>query len=127
MDDKLMYFAVSNSTNDLEFDFPYKGGSTLSIIVRNMNKENDVMLQISKGQFGSSYSQKVKIKFDDGKIESYSFSDAADGSSNYIFLENSKSLIAKLKAAKHLKIEAPFFQAGRQVAEFDVSGFEWPH
>lgn len=127
MTDKSRYFARCDATNEFHFNFPYDGGSTLSILVRKMDGENEVMLEIDKGQFNSADYSSVSMKFDDGKIHQYEFSEAADGSSNYIFLEGSSSIIARLKKAEKVKIEAPFFQEGRQVAEFNVEGLEWNH
>lgn len=125
MTDKTMYFASCQSTNKVEFDFPYDGGSSLSITVRNMNGANEVILQISKGQFMSSYSSAVKIKFDDEAIKSYNFTEPSDNSNDYIFLNSGPSIIKKLRTAKKLKIQPQFFQEGQTVFEFDVAGLKW--
>lgn len=127
MTDKAIYFARCNATNTFNFSFPYEGGSVLSLLVRKMDGNNEVILQISKGQFSSAYNSSVEMKFDNGKILSYDFTEAADGSSNYIFLHPASSIIKKIRNSKSIKIEAPFFEQGRQVADFDVSGLDWKH
>lgn len=127
MTDKIIYFANCDASNVLNFGFPYEGGSTLTILVRKMDGKNEVILQVSKGQFSSAYDSSVKMKFDNGKVLSYDFTEAADGSSDYIFLHPASSIIKKIKNAKSIKIEAPFFEQGRQVAEFNVSGLNWMH
>lgn len=122
-----MYFATTRSTNRLDFEFPYNGGSYFDLIIRNMGKGNEVILKVSKGQFMTSISssENVRVKFDDGELGNYSFNSAADGSSDVIFLNNSDWFIKQLKKANKLKIEAPFFNEGRQVIKFDVEGLEW--
>ena len=125
MTDKTMYFAIASSINNLNFDFPYDGGSTLYIQIRKKDGTNEVMLNISKGQFNSAYDNVVSMKFDNGGITKYGFDEPSGGSSNLIFLHSPKSIIDKIKKAKHLKIEAPFYQAGRQVAEFNIGGLDW--
>lgn len=127
MTDKAIYFAQCTSLNQLNFDFPYDGGSTLTILVRKSDGKNEVILQLSKGQFNSPYNSRVSIKFDDNGILKYEYSSAADGSSNYIFLSSANQIIQKLKTARLVKIEAPYFQGGRQVAEFNVEGLDWNH
>jgi hypothetical protein len=125
MDGSVIKFASCKSINSVEFDFPYGGGSYLQLLVRKMKGRNEVILKISKGQFIGSYSETCKIKFDDGPVKEYSFNDAADGSSDYIFLESAASIIKQLKQAKHVKIQPTFYQAGKEVFDFDVSGLKW--
>lgn len=123
-------FASIESDNEVEFEFPYHGGSTLSIVVRESQKfGTDVYLLISDGQFignafdGSNY---VTIKFEDGPLQKYYFDDAADGSTNVIFLRKEKELIAKFKTAKKIMIEAPFFDSGSKQFTFTVGKpLEW--
>ena len=123
-------FASIESDNEVEFEFPYHGGSTLSIVVRESQKfGTDVYLLISDGQFignafdGSNY---VTIKFEDGPLQKYYFDDAADGSTDVIFLRKEKELIAKFKTAKKIMIEAPFFDSGSKQFTFTVGKpLEW--
>ena len=121
------YFASVYSTNQLQFDFPYSGGSTAQLIVRNMKGKNNVLLKIDKGQFITSLGndEHVRVKFDEGDVKNYSYSSADDGSSDIIFINYSSQFINQLKQADKLMIEAPFYDAGRQVIKFDVSGLEW--
>lgn len=121
------YFATSTSTNQIEFDFPYDGGSNLNIIIRNMGKENEAILTISKGQFISSYggSDRIKVKFDDNAPIKYSFNSSSDGSSDVIFLNNSKDFINKLRSSKKVMIECEFYDSGNKVFEFNTEGLKW--
>lgn len=129
MSEKMMYFATCTSTNTHEFKFPYNGGSYLYLMVRNINNKNDVVLKISKGQIMTSVSndEYIRFKFDGGEPVKYYFSGSSDGDSKYAFIEQSTSLIKKLKVAKDVKIDIPLYQEGRPVFNFDVSGLEWNH
>ncbi len=123
-------FASIESDNEVEFEFPYSGGSTLSIGVRNTEKYGtDVYLTISKGQFcgnefdGSNY---VSIKFDDEQLRKYHFDNSSSGSMDIIFLQKKKELINKFRTAKKIIIEAPFFDAGCKQFTFTIDKpLEW--
>lgn len=127
MDNKKNFFAVITSDNKLNFDFPYDGGSSGYITIRNMDGKNSVAISIEKGQFMSNFndSEYIRIKFDDNELEKYSFDEAADGSSDYIFPRQSLKLISKIKKSKNIKIEAPFYNEGRQVLNFTTEGLIW--
>lgn len=130
-------FLQTESDNSVEFDFPYNGGSKLSIILRSKNTElkdgqkpedlkpTEALLVISKGQFiCNSYSEcKVSAKFDNGKIMQYSMTESGDGSSDVIFFDNSSSFIKNLQSHKKLIIEASFYQAGSRQFKFDLEGY----
>lgn len=121
------YFATSTSTNELNFEFPYNGGSTAQFMVRNMGSKNEILMTISKGQFMGSFSgsETVRMKFDDGEPFNVSFNSADDGSSDVIFFNSTKKIMSKLKTAEKLMVEAPFYDAGRQILYFDVKGLNW--
>lgn len=121
------YFASCTSTNKLEFEFPYGGGSTFTLAIRNNKKSNNVYLSVDKGQFKTSImnSESCRVKFDDGQPVNFSFVSSDDGSTDIIFFNSESKFISKLKKAKKVKIEAPFFNAGRQIIQFDVDGLKW--
>lgn len=127
MTSEKQYLAYTTSTNKVDFDFPYNGGSTFTLGVGNKSKENNIVLLVSKGQFMMSigYSDTVRIKFDDEKPMDISYSSPSDGSSDRIFLSQANTLISKLKVAKKVMIEAEFFDGGNQIIEFNVEGFKW--
>jgi hypothetical protein len=127
MTNEKRYFASCVSLNEIEFEFPYNGGSNFTLTLRNMGKGNEIVLQVSKGQFMPSImsSDYCRVKFDDGETSKYTYNSSADGSGDVIFLDNTPKFLSKLKKAKKLMIEAPFFNAGRQVINFDVAGLSW--
>jgi hypothetical protein len=125
MDNSKSYFATVTSTNEINFSFPYDGGSSFDLTVRNKKKQNEVILIVSKGQFSGS-SKTCRVKYDDESVVNYDYEGTSDYNSNVIFFNNPKKFITSLKKAKKLMIECPFFQEGRKVIEFDdVQGLEW--
>jgi hypothetical protein len=76
-------FSQTESDNAVDFDFPYNGGSKLTIVLRSKKTElkagqkpeslplTEAIIVISKGQFScNSYDGcHVSAKFDDGKIQ----------------------------------------------------------
>jgi len=121
------YFSSCVSTNEIQFEFPYNGGSTFMLIVRNMGKKNEVLLQVSKGQFIPSIgsNETVRVKFDDAAPTQFAYSSTSDGSADVIFIENATKFITQLKQSKKLMIEAKFFEAGNEIIYFDVAGLQW--
>jgi hypothetical protein len=122
MDDKTTYYAQLKSTNNLNFQFPYNGGSPMYLNVRKKGKSIKVYLQIKPGQFLiDSYNNKtIRIKYDDGKSSAYTALTAADGSSDVIFIQNTARFMTNLKRSKKLLIEAPYYQEGAQLSRFNV-------
>lgn len=130
MNDSKSKFASIVSDNIVNFDFPYQGGSDMTITVRNTKKwGTDVYISISKGQFicneynGTNY---VRIRFDNGTPIKFTTNEPSDGSSDLLFLTNRKKFINLAKKAKRILIEAPFYQEGNQVFTFTVDKpLEW--
>lgn len=126
------------SQNSVNFDFPYNGGSKLTVLLRSQKTTlkagqeakdlplSEALLSIDKGQISchSFNDCHVSVKFDDGKILKYSMSRAADGSSDVIFFNNSSSFIKNLKTHKKMILEVEFFRAGNRQFKFDIQGLD---
>lgn len=127
MTGKEMFFAETESTNEFEFEFPYNGGSRMYLMIRNMNGENEVLVRVSKGQFNLSVNgnENIRIKYGDEEPVAYGYATSTNAAPDIIFVDRAADIIKKLKTAKEVKIDAPFYQAGRVVFNFDVSGLEW--
>ncbi|MFC3506741.1 zinc ribbon domain-containing protein [Acinetobacter pseudolwoffii] len=122
-------FATTVSTNTVDFDFPYNGGSKLILALRKRGSEVDVMVSITKGQILCGIQNcEAAFKFDDGAVQSVTMSEPDNHSSDLLFIAYDKTeskIISQLKNSKKLVIEIPFYQEGRKQFTFDVSGLEW--
>jgi len=120
-------YAMLQSTNQLQFDFPYNGGSTGAITLRKKAKSLDVMLAIEHGQFmcHSFTNGTVAVKFDDGPVQHYACGEPSDGTSNVIFIEGPRHFVTALKRSHRLIVEAEFFQEGNRQLTFKTAGLKW--
>ena len=117
-------WAEIKSNNYISQSFPYEGYTYATICVRYMKKYGyDVIITISKGQIhGSRYNgdNYITARFDEGSPKKYYFNEAADGSSNNVFLNSKSDFIKRCKQAKDIKIDIPIYQAGRPTFTFHV-------
>lgn len=122
-------FATTVSTNTVDFDFPYNGGSKLILALRKRGSEVDVMVTITKGQILCGIrSCEAAFKFDNGAVQSITMSEPDNHSSDMLFVSYDKTetnIINQLKDSKKLVIEVPFYREGKKQFTFDVSGLEW--
>lgn len=130
MTDSKNIWASIRSDNYINQDFPYEGNTYASITVRYMKKYGyDVLIEIDRGQIvGSEFTgdNYVTVRFDSTAAKKYYFNDAADGSSETVFLKNAKDFIEKSKKAKAIKVEIPVYEAGRPIFSFHVDKpLEW--
>lgn len=118
--------AAVNSLNEFQFDFPYRGAQRATLTLRKHPQfGNDVILEIERGQFLCHRDCSVLVRLDEGKAQAFSVSKPEDHSTTALFIMNYNRFVASLRKAKHLYIEATFFQQGTRVTEFDVSGLNW--
>lgn len=124
---KTIYYASVGSANEVEFDFPYNGGSTLRMTVRRHPKYgDDVYFDISKGQFICGIETcHGTINYGDGP-RTLSLAEPEDNSSDTLFASNGSAVIANLKKAKHVIVEVPFYQEGNRQFTFETKGLVWP-
>lgn len=122
-------FATTVSTNTVDFDFPYNGGSKLILALRKRGSEVDVMVSITKGQILCGIQNcEAAFRFDDGAVQSITMSGPDSHASDLLFVAYDKTeskIISQLKNSKKLVIEVPFYQQGKKQFTFDVSGLEW--
>ena len=124
MDDSVNKYYSLRSDNFANFDFPYQGDSYLTITVRYMKKYGyDVLLNIDNGQMvGNEYNgtNYVRVRFDNGNVEKYYYSEPNDGSADCVFIKNVSKFIKKCKTAKTIIIEQEFYQEGVHQFKFHV-------
>lgn len=119
MTDKVVHLYRLNSDNMVTQDEVY--GETAGEILIRDNGKKDVMFMIGNGQIlgndfdGTNY---VKIRFDDGKAERYTFAESSDMDNSVIFINAVGKFIEKAKKAKKILVEVTLFDAGTRVFEF---------
>jgi hypothetical protein len=121
------HHAIVQSTNTVEFGFPYAGPQHGMLGLRTHPRHGkDVIFKIERGQILCRPYEDctVLVRFDDGKAQSYSGVGAADNSTETIFIRNYSRFVSAMMKAKTVRIAADVYQEGAPVFEFDVSGFD---
>ncbi|WP_020605007.1 hypothetical protein [Spirosoma spitsbergense] len=121
--------ASLDSPTLLQFGFPYTGGSTAALTIRQRQQQPaTVYLQVSNGQFNRSFQGgRVRIRFDGKPAVTYTYSAAENGSATIIFFDEAGELIRQLKAAKRMVIDVAFYGQGNRQIEFRTAGLVWNH
>ncbi len=90
MTDKTTFLASVTSENEVNFDFPYNGGSVLTLTIRQSPQYGkDIYIKISKGQFNCGvYGETIKVRFDDDKPITFNCVEPSDHSSDLLFIQN---------------------------------------
>lgn len=116
------------STNELEFDFPYQGGSSAEICFRQSPQHGfDAWVRVERGQFTCLMDCVVRVKFDDGEIQTFSASGSSDGSADIVFISNASRFLTGARQASRVVVEANFYQSGSHQMVFEnAGGLEWP-
>jgi hypothetical protein len=126
MTDKAFVVASVTSINEVDFDFPYDGGSLLTMYVREKDNNTDVFFRISKGQFVcNEYSgtDVITIRFDDEAPQKFKASESSTNDSSILFVARSsdaKKIIQKCKTAKTMKVQLNFYSEGARIFNFEV-------
>jgi hypothetical protein len=123
-----IYHASMDSENSANFNFPYGGGSTLSMTVRkHPSYGDDVIFAISKGQFVCHVDKCTgTINFGSGP-EDLALSEPTDNSADTLFAADGNYVIERLKKAKRVVVELPFYQEGNRQFVFEMKKpLAWP-
>jgi hypothetical protein len=121
------------SENTIKLDFPY-GNTNMKLHIRLANGKIDPKGGIfitSKGQFHSEggYSDPIlKIKIDNGPVETVGYTSPSDSSSGIAFLSGNEDyenkLLNRIATSKQIKIQIGYFQNGSQVFTFSTDGLQ---
>ena len=124
-----IYKASLGSPTQLQFGFPYTGGSTVELTIRQQQqRQATVYLQVSNGQFNRSFQGgSVRIRFDGKPPITYTYSAAENGSATIIFFDKADALIRQLKAAEQMVIDVAFYAQGNRQIAFRTAGLSWNH
>ena len=130
MTDKKSYLAYIVSENEVDFEFPYNGGSNLLLYLRNDPQYGqNVYIKITKGQFNMDLldGQTIKVRFDEDQAFNVKCSGPSDHSMDVLFLNGYKKVVDRLKTAKTMKVSVEFFNEGTRTFTFDVANLNWEH
>jgi hypothetical protein len=120
--------ASIQSPTKLEFAYPYAGGSTATLTVREKENTTHVYVEVSKGQFNRSYQGgNASIAFDQAPAQNYPLLAAENGRANIIFLDADKKFIDKLKRSTRMLMTMEFQGQGKHRLEFKTAGFNWKY
>ncbi|MDR3509907.1 MAG: hypothetical protein P4L64_18625 [Caulobacteraceae bacterium] len=123
------HYTTLPSNEVLQFKFPYAGGTSVILTLRQKQKGTDVMLVVTNGQFlCNDFSNRfILAKFDNGPIQKYRCEKTDDGSANTIFILGERKFLAELKKSKTVTIETEFFREGAYQLTFDSAGLKWDY
>jgi hypothetical protein len=119
--------ATTISQNTVSFSSPYDGAQHGILSLRSDPRHGkDVIFSIERGQFLTGMDGcRVTVRFDDDKPIAFGANEAADRSTNVIFISGYSKFVARLLRSKKVMIEAPFYQEGDQIFEFKVDSLKW--
>ena len=119
--------AALQSNNFVQLAFPYAGGSSLSIWLRDFPKQfgKDAMLVLSKGQIVCPIRDcTIEMKFDDGPIVRFA-AQQAQSRSDTVFISDYHRFVQMLLKSRALTIEIYAWKNGLSQFEFDTAGLVW--
>lgn len=126
MSDKTTYNATILSRDIAMLDFPYEGGTTMKLFIRNKGGQQDAFIRCENGQITDDYDNRtLTIRFDDEPAVRYEVLESADGDSEFRFIYAANKFIKKLKTAKKVKIQVQFYNNGTHIYNFDTEGLKW--
>lgn len=118
--------ATVDSTNQLEFKFPYSGAQNATLELRQHPRfGKDVIVSIERGQFICSVTGcSVLVRFDDGPSMRFNATGPSDYSSTALFISPYNKFYSNLIKAKQVRVSANFYQEGNQTLRFTVTGLD---
>jgi hypothetical protein len=128
MSGEIGHLAWTSSTNRIQLEFPYQGGTRGWFKLQNHPRFGEkIIFQIDKGQLiCNNYDGcTVVLKFDDNPPVGYHATQPSDYSSTELSISGYDEILENLKTSKYLIIEAEFYQAGMQHFKFNINGLEW--
>ena len=123
--DKDLKGAGVKSINEAYFEFPYNGGSTLTLLLRRRGISTDAMLIISKGQFMcGTEGCPIKFRFDDGPVKTLRAGISRSGKTDVVFIGDARVLLQPLQTAHRVRVSANFYNEGYETFEFQPGSLD---
>lgn len=116
------------SESVLQFGFPYKDSVPSLTVMRTTDKKGtreNVLLEVSKGQFLCFQACSISVKFDNGAIQKFSAWKPSDGTTTILYLRDVKPFVEQLKKSKRVLIEADFYKNAGTQMEFTSADLKW--
>ena len=119
--------AELRSTNRAQLDFPYRGGSTLELNLRqgDSGDKPEVFFWLDRGQIPCHSDCSLFSKFDGDEVKEWEGTGPASHRGDTIFVNNSHEFLGRLRTAKKLTIEVLIFNQGKFQYTFNVGGLKW--
>lgn len=129
MTDAYTRTGCTTSSNQAYLSSPYRPTNARLCIRQSPQHGLDVYVHLlGDGQIicRSYRNCTVPVRFGEGAQQSFSATDAADGSSDIVFITNASRFIAAAGEADVIRVQLTFYRDGDQVLEFPSAGLEWP-
>ncbi len=124
MDGSINRFAVIQSLQSLDLDFPYHGVNFGSItIIKNQKNRMSAFFSIQRGQLMCYSFQpcSMLVRFDEDPPIRFTASGVRDpGTTTIAFIDNHEQFIELLSRAKTIKISMPIYGNGTQILNFET-------
>lgn len=122
------YKATLDAVDLLQLPYPYAGGSTVTLTIRNRNGSTNAYLSVSKGLLAPSFQGgKALIRFDAGKPVTFALSAAANGRGNLIFFDDTEQLIRKVRASQKMTVQLKILGQNLNEVSFNSASLRWSH
>jgi hypothetical protein len=119
-------FAEVKSTNKAQLGFPYRGGSTLRLILRkSSDAETTVVFFLDRGQLPCHTDCKIAAKFDDEEVKDWEGTGPALSSSDAVFVDDAADFLTRLKTSKKVVVEVLLYDHGPSQFTFNIRGLKW--
>jgi hypothetical protein len=123
-----VYNASVTSSNLLQFAYPYTGGSTATLVIREKDGSAQAYIEVANGQFNRSFQNgSARIRFDGKAPVTYSLVAAANGRANIVFFDSERRLINQIKGAKNMAVQVVFDGQPTRQIEFRTADLRWNH
>lgn len=128
MTDEIRHIARITSRDIARLDFPYEGGTYLTLYVRKQGNKQAVFVSSSNGQIHDDYRNPIMtVRFDDDEPINFGVSESSDNESTIRFINSPDKFIERLKKSKKLKIQVEYYSNGRHVFTYDTNDLKWEY
>lgn len=121
-----VYKASINAASKLQFEYPYVGGSTATLTIRQGADGPQVYIEVANGQFNRSFQEgSAQVRFDDKPSVTYPLSAAANGRANIVFFDAADRFVRQIKSARSLLVQVQFAGQPTRSLKFTTAGLRW--